>query len=104
MDSERGSVNNFDKPPIELETFDYEREPEPGASRYPHCPVCKVGFLMGRRQSEPPFLLLHEDNCINCGQRVIYKSLGIWEESNRVFLVWEESNRVFLERFKKEVE
>jgi uncharacterized protein (DUF983 family) len=44
-------------------------------SRYrSHCPVCTEGVLFLRRDQKT-LVLLAEDNCIACGQRIIYDDI-----------------------------
>jgi len=58
---------NIDKEPIVLDCFISRRI----------CPICEDGVLLGRRDNET-LEMLKTDNCILCGQRFVYKDLGIY--------------------------
>jgi NAD-dependent dihydropyrimidine dehydrogenase PreA subunit len=58
---------NINQEPIELDWFISRRI----------CPACERGILLGRR-NKGTFEMLHEDNCILCGQQVQYKDLGLY--------------------------
>ena len=59
---------NTDKPPVEIERFEGPMD----------CPTCTQGSLVGRRDSTT-FEMLKQDSCLLCGQMVVYKSLGPYE-------------------------
>ena len=64
---------NINKEPMIVKHSELYRE---GDSMFRSaCPVCNEGFLLVRRDQDT-FELLAEDNCILCGQRVIYSDIG----------------------------
>ena len=57
-------ILNHTNTPIQLEKY----------TRWATCPTCKEGVLVGRRDLTT-FEFLSEDNCLLCGQPVIYRTI-----------------------------
>jgi len=66
---------NIDKPPVHIAHSDLTRFQDDSAYKS-ECPACDRGVLAVRR--EPGTLnLLRADNCLGCGQRVVYTDRAI---------------------------
>jgi len=68
----------LENPPVAVKHTELKRT---GSSAYrSECPFCPEGVLLVRRDQKT-MLLLREDNCIGCGQHVVYTDDSIAEES-----------------------
>jgi hypothetical protein len=67
------AANNIHEEPITVAHADLERATDESIFRSV-CPVCKEGLLMVGRDQET-FKLVAEDNCILCGQKVVYSDI-----------------------------
>ena len=67
---------NFQEPIINLPVFEYFPNDD---SKYMNCQVCKKGVIPGIRDSKT-LKLQHNQNCILCGQRYYFESLGDFEK------------------------
>ena len=71
--NEKLAASNVYNNPITVVHADLERANDESIFRSV-CPVCEEGLLMvGRDQST--FKLVAEDNCILCGQKVVYSDI-----------------------------
>jgi len=64
---------NINEPAVHVKHSELERENTSSRFRST-CPVCQEGILFVRRHSES-YALLAQDNCILCGQRIIYDDI-----------------------------
>lgn len=67
---------NLDKPPLHVRHSELKRWCAERSHFRSECPVCPDGLLMVGRESGT-LNLLRYDNCITCGQRVVYLDLDI---------------------------
>jgi len=63
-------MNNVSEPVMEVRHADLERESK-NSEYKSKCPKCEGGVLLVRRDPTT-FRLLEYDNCIKCGQPVLY--------------------------------
>jgi hypothetical protein len=67
------AASNINKDPIVVVHADLERSTD-GSIFRSVCPICKEGLLMVSRD-QSTLKLVAEDNCILCGQMVVYSDI-----------------------------
>lgn len=72
-------ILNFDKPVLQRDKMEYYPDGDGPRGRYHPCEVCDKGIIPGFRSTEPPFNVMHDQNCVGCGQRYYFENLGIFE-------------------------